>query len=94
MDKQFDHGSKHHGIPDEILDGIFSEKTRGRISRKKILNVHVHQILQNSLERKNQVKCLTSWGKNQIKFLLCVLIRTCIHVTYDLFFNLLILLQK
>ena len=35
MDKQFDHGSKHHGIPDEILDGIFSEKDKGQNIKKE-----------------------------------------------------------
>ena len=30
MEKEVDNGSKHHGIPDEILDGMFAEKDKGK----------------------------------------------------------------
>ena len=60
MDKQFDHGSKHHGIPDEILDGIFSEKDKGQNTRNENIECTCGSNLTKQIEDKKTSQTLTS----------------------------------
>ena len=52
MEKEFDFEIQHHGISDEILDGIFSEKDKGQNTRNENIECTCGSNLTTQIEEK------------------------------------------